>query len=220
MHVFFPRVRVCCCAQGEGNAQSALLREISHSAASVHMGLAGRAAAAPAASGVATTVLGAMGTHPKNVGVQLAGCHALWSLAYKVRAQTNYDLCCGLAIGVVLHIVLEASEIRRRISNASTSFACAEPGQPRCAGGAGGSGRAGGRAAVTPAARRPPGRRTFPLRNPLWLYFRPQVLRALFGGRDARRWPRLRWTTQSRSKSPRSAARPSSWPCVPDLHRH
>jgi len=140
----------------------------SQSAASVHMGLlAGRAAAAPAASGVATTVLGAMGTHPKNAGVQLAGCHALWSLAYKVRAQTNYDLCCGLAIGVVLHIVLEASEIRRRISNASTSFACAEPGQPRCAGGAGCSGRAGGRAAVAPAARRPPGRRMLPLCNPL-----------------------------------------------------
>ena len=68
----------------------------SQSAASVHMGLlAGRAAAAPAASGVATTVLGAMGTHPKNAGVQLAGCHALWSLAYKVRAQTDSELCCG-----------------------------------------------------------------------------------------------------------------------------
>ena len=63
--------------------------------------LAGRAAAAPAASGVATTVLGAMGTHPKNAGVQLAGCHALWSLAYKVRAQTNPDLCRGLAVRVL-----------------------------------------------------------------------------------------------------------------------
>ena len=56
-----------------GNAE--LLQEIQNAGA--------RRQAVPQAEGVAATVLQAMSAHPSNGGVQLAGCSALWSLAYK-----------------------------------------------------------------------------------------------------------------------------------------